>query len=122
MTADTPGGLPRWQRAYVVTCLAILGGAFAYWLPAWAQAPILTYLPLERRWTFDPKDHAPTIVYFGLLLWGACGAVAGAALGAAFGRLWRRPLPAPVLRLLAAWAVTGFVLTGWYYTWNLWPF
>jgi hypothetical protein len=36
--------------------------------------------------------------------------------------VWKRPLPAAVPGLLAAWSLTAFVLAGAYYTWNLWPF
>ena len=115
-------GVPRWQRAYLIACVAVIGGAFAYWLPSWAQAPVLAYLPVERQWTFSPPTGSIAMMYVGLVLWGAAGALVGAGLGAAFGRLWPRPLSAPVLRLLGDWALTGFVLTGWYYTWSLWPF
>lgn len=117
-----PVGLPRWQRAYLIACAILIGGAFAYWLPSWAEAPMLTYLPLERRWTFSPPSQSLTMVYYGLLLWGAGGALSGGLLAAVLVRLLRRPVSDHVLRLVGAWAATGFVLTGWYYTWSLWPF
>jgi hypothetical protein len=113
---------PRWQRAYLIACCAIIGGAFAYWVPSWAEAPILAYLPIERAWTFSPPAHTVAMVYVGLLLWGAAGALVGALVGAASARLWRRPLSAAALRLFGAWAFSAIVLTGWYYTWALWPF
>lgn len=124
--AGAAADAPRWQRAYLTACLAIIGGAFAYWFPSWAQAPILSYLPVERRWTTSPPAGVIAMAYPGLVLWGAAGALVGAGLGALIGtaldRGTPRPLSPPALRLCGAWAVTAIVLTGWYYTWNLWPF
>jgi hypothetical protein len=113
---------PPWQRAYLIACCAIIGAALAYWLPHWAELPVLCYVPMQRRWTFDPPNTTPVITYVGLVLWGASGTAIGAALGALLGICWRRPLPTPALRMVGAWAITAFVMTGWYYTWNLWPF
>ncbi|MEZ4358733.1 MAG: hypothetical protein R3B48_01020 [Kofleriaceae bacterium] len=130
MSAEPPGPpasperqrAPRWQRAYLVACCALIGAAIAYWLAHWAQLPILCYAPLERRWTFSPPSDGPVITYLGIVLWGASGFAVGAALGALAAAVWRQRLGASALRLLGAWALTGFVLCGWYYTWNLWPF
>ena len=58
----------------------------------------------------------------GTVLWGASGALVGAALGAGGARLWRRPLPPRTIGLLGAWAMTAFLYAGTYYMWNLWPF
>jgi hypothetical protein len=118
----TSASAPPWQRAYLVTCCAIIAGAVAYWLPHWAQLPIWSYLPVERRWTFDPPSSAVVISYFGLLLWGVAGVVVGTIAGVGLARIINRPLSVSALRLVGAWAITAFVLTGWYYTWNLWPF
>jgi hypothetical protein len=125
--ASTSGSAPSpFQRAYLVACCAIIGGSLAYWLAHWAELPVLLYVPLQRRWTFEPPLTTPAITYFGLLLWGGagtlCGALAGAGIDAAANAALRRPLSASALRLFGAWAITAFVLTGWYYTWNLWPF
>lgn len=115
---------PRAQRSYLIACGALIGACLAYWLPHWASLPMLLYIPLERRWTFTPPLDTPAITYFGLLLWGAAGLVTGALGSAALTALppLRRPLSTPSLRVVGAWALTAFVLTGWYYTWNLWPF
>jgi hypothetical protein len=117
-----PRAAPPWQRAYLLACCAIIGGALAYWLPHWAGLPVLLYIPLERRYTFTPPLASPAITYYGLLLWGAAGTLVGGVAGFAIARLVRRPLSATALRVFGAWALTAFVLTGWYYTWNLWPF
>lgn len=125
-TASSPQPQPPApaQRAYLIACAALIGACLAYWLPHWAGLPLLLYVPLERRWTFTPPLDTPAITYFGLLAWGAAGLLVGALLGAALTALppLRRPLSPPALRVAGAWALTAFVLTGWYYTWNLWPF
>jgi hypothetical protein len=114
--------VPRWQRGYLVACCAIIAACAAYWLPHWAELPVLCYIPLQRRWTWSPPSDTPVITYLGLVLWGAAGGFVGAAVGAGLAAVPRRPLAFTTLRLFGAWAITAFVLTGWYYTWNLWPF
>ena len=62
------------------------------------------------------------INYHGDLLWGLGGALVGAAAGALGTALYRRPIAATTLQLLTAWAITGFLFAGTFYTWSLWPF
>jgi hypothetical protein len=111
----------RWQRAYVIATCAIIGGAFAYAACDWGQWPKLVYLPVTGELTFSPPPGAITIAYWGMLLWALGGAACGALAGAVLVRLVRRPWSDRALQLFGAWAITAVLLTGLYYTWNLWP-
>ncbi len=122
MAADREG-LPRWQRVYAFATAAVIGGALAYALCDWSGWPRLTLDPYRGGWSWpDGPTRTVPINYYGTLLWGAGGAAVGAGLAAL--ATWRRgrPLPATILVLLAAWALTAFVLAGGFYTWSLWPF
>ncbi len=118
-----PVARPRWHTVQAIACAAVIGWTLAYALCDWSGWPRLTFdeYRAEWLWTRGPTPRVP-INYLGGLLWGAGGALLGvvaAALGLA---LWRRPLPAAVLGLAAAWAITGVALAGTYYTWTIWPF
>ena len=113
--------MPRWQRAYVIAMCAVIGGAFAYAACDWGQWPRLTYQPL----TGDVMMRAPTtlvtINYLGTVALGLGGAAVGALVGAVLCAVWKRPWADRALQLFGAWAITGILLAGSYYTWNLWP-
>jgi hypothetical protein len=111
----------RWQRAYVIATCAIIGGAFAYAACDWGQWPKLVYLPISGELTMSPPPGAIAITYWGMLLWGLGGAACGALVGAGLVRAVRRPWSDRTLQLFGAWAITAVLLTGLYYTWNLWP-
>ncbi len=110
-----------WHRTYVVALAAVIGGALAYALADWGGWPRATYDPYRDAWQLR-RGPTPTIGinYYGGLLWGAAGALVGAALGAVVQR-WPRARTAPARTLLAAWAFTSVALAGAYYWWNLWP-
>lgn len=113
--------MPRWQRAYVIAMCAVIGGAFAYAACDWGRWPRLTYQPL----TGDVMMRAPTTIvtinYLGTVAWGLGGAAVGALVGAGLCAVWKKPWHERALQLLGAWAITGVLLAGSYYTWNLWP-
>lgn len=113
--------MPTWQRAYVVAMCAIIGGAFAYTACDWAQWPRLIYHPLTGDIGMTPKVGAITINYLGTFAWGLGGAAVGTLVGAMFCRLANRRWTDRVLHLFGAWAITGILLAGSYYTWNLYP-
>jgi hypothetical protein len=118
--------VPRWQVVYAAVMVAILGWSTGYVLCDWAALPRLTYFPYEREWRLvaGPAGQVP-MTYVGIILWGASGALVGAALGAGGARLYDRqrgPLPPRAVGLLGAWALTAFLYAGTYYMWNLWPF
>jgi hypothetical protein len=113
--------MPRWQRAYIIATCAIIGFAFAYAACDWGQWPKLVYLPVPAAFTFAPPSQAITISYWGILAWGAGGAASGAITGVILVRIASRPWPDRVLRLFGAWAITAILVTGFYYTWNAWP-
>ena len=101
----------------------MIGFALAYTLCDFGGWTRLHYLPYQGEWVLAPGTNDPaSMVYVGTFLWGAGGALVGAGIGGAAVLAWRKPLPQPVFGLLAAWAMTAFVLAGAYYTWNLWPF
>ena len=116
--------MPRWQRAFVIAACAIIGGAFAYAACDWGQWPKLTILPVTGQLTMHPPPGALAMPYLGTVAWGVGGSACGALVGAvlclprAFGR---RPWSDRVLQLFGAWSITAVLLTGSYYTWNLWP-
>lgn len=120
MAADAT---PRWQRVYAIAVCAVVGGALAYALCDWHQWTRLQLDPYRGTlWWSDGPTRTIPINYYGGLLWGAGGALAGAALGALAIRLWRRPLSPALQSLGAAWALTAVILAGAYYHWSLWPF
>ena len=114
--------MPRWQRAYVCGTCAVIGFALAYALCDFGGWPRLSYLPYEGAWTFSPPSDLVSMTYVGTFLWGVGGALVAAGVGAGATLVWKRPLPAAGFGLLAAWAMTAFLLAGLYYTWNIWPF
>lgn len=114
--------MPRWQRAYVIAMCAIIGGAFAYTACDWGRWPVLTYHPLTGDITMRPMvGGALSINYFGIVAWGLGGFAVGAVVGWVFCALTRREWSARTLHLFGAWAITGVLLAGSYYTWNLYP-
>lgn len=115
--------MPRWQRVYLAATCAVIGFAVAYALCEYAQWPRLVYSPLDGELGLGrPPIARDQVGYFGLVLWGAGGALlsGGAAYAASLAR--RRPLSPQLLRLLGGWALTAVVLCGAFYTWSLWPF
>jgi hypothetical protein len=113
--------MPRWQRAYVIATCAIIAGAFAYAACDWGQWPRLAYRPLTGELTLHAPAGAITITYLGVVAWGLGGAAVGALVGVMLCAIAKRPWPDRALHLFGAWAITAILLTGSYYTWNLWP-
>ena len=101
----------------------MIGFALAYSLCDFGAWPRLHYLPYQGTWTLAPAVSGDVaMVYVGTFLWGLGGGIVGAGIGGAAALAWKKPLPDGALGLLAAWAMTAFLLAGAYYTWNLWPF
>jgi hypothetical protein len=121
--ATAPELAPSWHRAYAIATCAVIGGTLAYALCTWGGWTRLQHDPYRDTWWWQagPTQAIP-INYYGDILWGLGGAAAGALVGAAGMRVWRRPLSSSTVSLLAAWAMTCFVLSGLFYTWSLWPF
>jgi len=109
----------RWQRAYLVATCALIGATFAYAACDWGQWPRLAYYPLQESTTFAKREGI-AMIYWGTMLWGAGGLVLGALVGAILARVVK-VWSTRALQLFGAWAITGVVLAGTYYTWNLWP-
>ena len=113
--------MPRWQRAYILATCALIGGAFAYAACDWGQWPRLTVRPLTGQISMHAPPGAIAITYGGTVAWGLGGAASGALVGALLCAVFKKPWPARALHLFGAWSLTGLVLAGSYYTWNLWP-
>ena len=113
--------MPRWQRAYVIAMCAIIGGAFAYAACAWGEWPKLTIQPLTGNVMMKAPTTMVTVNYLGIFAWGLGGAAVGAIVGSVLCTIGRKPWTDRTLQLFGAWAITGIVLAGSYYTWNLWP-
>jgi hypothetical protein len=115
--------VPRWQRGYLCATCAAIGFAMAYTLCDFGQWTRLWYLPYDDSWVFAPMIVGKVSMgYIGMFLWGVGGAIVGAGAGAGFALVWKRELPRVAIGLLAAWTITAFLLSGFYFTWNLWPF
>jgi hypothetical protein len=125
MPETTETIMPTWQRAYVIAACALIGGAFAYSACDWGAWPRLTYHPLTGTVAMHKAGGAITINYIGSVAWGLGGAAAGAVVGGALswvvGGLLKKPWSDRMLQLFGAWAITGVILAGCYYTWNLYP-
>jgi hypothetical protein len=120
-TARETTAMPAWQRAYVIAICALIGGAFAYTACDWGGWPRITYHPLTRELAMRKAGGSLTIGYLGVVAWGLGGAAVGATVGAALCAIFKKPWPDRALHLFGAWAITGIVLAGSYYTWNLFP-
>ena len=112
---------PRWQRAFVIACCALIGGAFAYAACDWGRWPVLSYLPQIGELTFSPPPGAIAITYLGVVAWGLGGLACGALVGALLCTIAKRPWSPRMLQRFGAWAITAILLAGAYYTWNLGP-
>ena len=114
--------MPRWQRAYLTLCAAIVGFALAYFACDFGRWTRLLYDPWQRAWHWSDAPGPHDMVYFGTILWGLAGAaLVGGASWLICGRV-RHELGSRWNLLPAAWALTAFAFTGLYYTWNLRPF
>jgi hypothetical protein len=115
--------VPSWQRIYVSACCAVIGYTLGYTLSVYGEWPKLTYSPYDRTWQlWDAPPSQVMSNYLGIVLWGASGAVVAATGAWLATRFARRELPRRWLHLFGAWALTGFLLAGAFFTWNLWPF
>lgn len=115
--------MPTWQRAYLAATSAIIGYTLGYALSVFGEWPKATYAPYERTWQLHDTPPTPVeMPYVGIVLWGIGGALVAAVGAIAVTRFVRRELPARWLLLFGAWALTGFLLAGTFFTWNLWPF
>lgn len=113
--------MPVWQRAYVIAACALIGGSFAYTACDWGGWPRLTYHPLTGELSMRDTVGAITINYLGVIAWGLGGAAVGAVVGWVLCVVARKPWSERALHLFGAWAITGILLAGSYYTWNLFP-
>ena len=115
--------MPRWQVAYLAGCMAVVGGAIAYLMCDFGGWPMLMYEPYEDRWLvarMPPTTAA--MVYPGMILWGACGALVSSALTLVIAsRVSWKPSDS-ALQLVGGWALTSVLVTALYFLWGLWPF
>lgn len=115
-------GVPRWQRAYLIACGAIVLGILGLCAADFGRWARPIYLPYARswQWTSDPPAGV-AMGYYGLLVWALAGAAVGAAAIAVGARLWRRPLPPNALSLVGAWTLTAAVFGVAYFAWTIAP-
>jgi hypothetical protein len=113
--------MPRWQRAYIIATCAIIAGSFAYTACDWGKWPRLVYHPITGELSMSSRPSSLEIGYFGMIAWGLGGAAVGAIVGGALCAIVRKPWTDRALHLFGAWAITGVLLAGSYYTWNLFP-
>lgn len=113
--------MAAWQRMYILATCAIIGGTFAYAACDWGHWPRLTYRPLTGDILMTSPPGAITVNYLGTVAWGLGGAAVGALVGAVLCVAFKKPWTDRTLQLFGAWAITGLLLAGSYYTWNLLP-
>ena len=110
---------PRTRPSYFAACGAVMGWALGVLLPSYGRWPMLFYDPAAGRW-FVARSAGPLpIGYYGLLLYGLMFTLVGAAAGGLVGR--RRGQSDDAGWLAAAWALTAVLVSGAYYTFQLWP-
>lgn len=115
--------MPRWQRIYLAACGGVIGYAIAYVASDFGPLPRATYDPIGHAWLLVTRPDTPEpMAYYGMLLWGLCGGIVGAAAVLLATKLASRELSRRWLHLAGAWALTAVGLAGMYFTWNLWPF
>lgn len=106
---------------YFAICAAMIGFVFCYALPIYAKLTRPFYDPTARRWFI--ADHAPPIPmgYYGMLLWGVCGAIVCGAIAYFISSRLRRAPGERAFSLAAAWSLTAIAIVAAYFTWNNWP-
>jgi hypothetical protein len=115
--------MPRWQRVYLAACCAVLGFAIGYAMCEYAGWPRVLYDAVRREvYLGRPPTARQAVSYWGLLLYGAAGALVAGGAGWGFGAVARRPMSDRWVRLIGAWTLTAVVLVGAFFTWSLWPF
>lgn len=113
----------REQVAYVAACVAVIFGSLCYMLCDFAGWPLLVYEPYERIWMVAAEPPSVASMLFpGMLLWGLCGALLGAASSLVILSKRTKPLPQSAITLLGAWAASSTAFTAMYFLWGLWPF
>lgn len=107
-----PGRIARrLDRLFWAGVGSVLGFCGLYVL-ALLGLPGPVYHPIERFWSFSPKDSGLGMLYFRQLGWGLVGALAGALVGALVGaRLGGRTDGESQASLPAV--QTGWLLLGW---------
>lgn len=102
-----PGSL----EAERVGWTALTGAAFTYTCAHAFHFPVPVYLPELTRWTWSPPPDAIGMHYFGILLWGALGFLAGGAWGGLRrGSEFRA----------ATWALVACAVALIYFVWSEW--
>ena len=62
--------MKKQEALFVAMCAGTIAFAFAFVAPMLAGEPIVWYLPLERRWTFETRPDGLAIDFYGRLLQG----------------------------------------------------
>ena len=115
--------MPRYQVAYLASCVAAIGGTLFYLLCDFGQWPLLMYDPYLHQWLIaEVAPSAAVMVYPGMILWGFCGAISAAALTLILASRVSWKPSSTALNLLGGWALISFVVTALYFLWGLWPF
>jgi len=110
------------RTGYFAACGAVIGWSLGVLVPSYGRWPMLFYQPAhpaDARWFVARSAGALPIAYYSLLLYGLLFALTGAAAGALAGRRIGESADAPWLG--AAWALTAVLVSGAYYTFQLWP-
>jgi hypothetical protein len=113
--------VPRWQRIFVVLCVANLGYALGYVAADYLRIPRLYYFPHERAWQLTEPIGGVPMGYVGLWTWALVAGVLGAAVAWGLLAVKKSQFTQRALALCGAWAGTATALALAYYTWNNWP-
>jgi hypothetical protein len=109
------------QRVFLTVCAAAIAYALAYVTVDYAKIPRPFYDPLARSWRLATRVPGVATGYFGQWLYALAAAVLIGSLTWLIAGRRQRPVADRTLGLLAAWAVTAWLLAAGYYVWNNWP-
>jgi hypothetical protein len=111
--------MPRWQRAHLAACAAIVGFAIVYFLADYAHLPRPIFAPGDGTWRWASRATGLAMGYYGQ--WGEASLAGALAGGATYliSAARKSPVRERTLALAFAWAATAFVIAAGWFTWQL---
>lgn len=112
--------MKKQEALFVAMSAGAIAFAFAFVAPMLAGEPIVWYLPLEHRWTFETRpDGGLAIDFYGRLLQALVAWAAIVLVTLPIARRAKRPLSARAAGLVTAWTITAVLLVMLHYAWTL---
>ena len=111
--------MKKQEALFVAMCAGAIAFAFAFVAPMLAGEPIVWYLPLEHRWTFEVKPAGLAIDFYGRLLQGLVAWAAIVLVTLPLAKRGKKPLSERAAGLVTAWTITAVLLVMLHYAWTL---